>query len=132
MLISTYCSCSVNSSLDFKNFKSRTQEHTTKNTHLFCTYFVNWYLFCTLNFSSLNNLFFLIVIDTCEEKLALWYIVKYDSVEWLLTDCFFDLWSDTVLGHVWAVTIFVRKKQVHISPHFSRLLIQFSKTVLAA
>ena len=57
---------------------------------LWITYFLhfNWYLFCTLNFSSLNNLIFLILINNCEEKLALWYIVKCDSTEGLFTDYF--------------------------------------------
>ena len=40
------------------------------------------------SFSSLNNLFFIIVIDTFEEKLTLWHIVKYDSIEWWSTDYF--------------------------------------------
>ena len=49
---------------------------------VFYTSFVIWL------FSSLNNLFFIIVIDFFEEKLAPWHLVKYDSIEWLLTDHF--------------------------------------------
>ena len=62
---------------------------------LWINYFLhcNWYLFCTLN---LNNLFFFTVIENCEEKLALWHIVKYDSIEWLFTDYFcLIIWYST-------------------------------------
>ena len=63
------------------------------NWYLLCTlkfFFFGWlifvhcnrYLFCTLNFSPL------IEIDHWEEKLALWYIVKCHSIEWLFTDYF--------------------------------------------
>ena len=65
---------------------------------LWITYFLhcNWYLFCTFNFSTLSNLFFFIVIDNCEEKLALWHIVTYDSVEWLFSDYFcLMIWYST-------------------------------------
>ena len=57
---------------------------------LWINYFLhcNWYLFCTLSYSSLNNLSFSIVIDNWEEKLAQWHIMKYDSIEWLFTDYF--------------------------------------------
>ena len=89
-----------------------------------------WYLFCTLNFSSLNNLFFFTVIDKCEEKLALWYIVKCDSIGWLFTDYFcLIIWYST--GSCLSCYYFLRKKEVPINPCFSRLFIQFSKTVLA-
>ena len=54
------------------------------------TCFVHWLI------SSLNNLFFLIVTDNFEEKLELWYIVKYDSIEWLFTDWFcLIIWYST-------------------------------------
>ena len=35
------------------------------------------------------------------------------------------------MGHVWAVTIFVMKKEVYKNPCSSKLFIQFSKTILA-
>ena len=100
---------------------------------LWITYFLhcNWYLFCTLNFSSLNNLFFFIVIDNCEEKLALWHIAKCDSIEGLFTDYFcLIIWYST--GSCLSCYYFCKKKMVYIiNPCFSRLFIQFSKTVLA-
>ena len=91
----------------------------------------NWYLFCTLQFSSLNNLFFFIVIDNCEEYLALWYIVKCDSIEGWFTNYFcLVIWysAESCLSSYY----FCRaEKEVYINPCFSRLFIQFSKTVLA-
>ena len=62
------------------------------------TYFLhcNRYLFCTSNFSSLIDLYFLDLIDHCEEKLALWYIVKCDPIEWLFIDYFcLIIWYST-------------------------------------
>ena len=54
------------------------------------TCFVLW------SFSRLYNLFFVIVIDTCEEKLALWHVVKYGLIEWLFIDCFcLIIWHST-------------------------------------
>ena len=71
--------------LPLLNFQSlyREQLHLCRlrNTHRFCT---------------LNNLIFLILINNCEEKLALWYIVKCDSTEGLFTDYFcLIIWYST-------------------------------------
>ena len=85
-----------------------------RTTHLFCIF--HWLIF----FIVINTCFvlwifllwltyiFLIVIDHCEEKLALWYIVKCDSIEWLFTDYFcLIIWYSTEFLHLWAVAIFV-------------------------
>ena len=54
------------------------------------TCFVLWLL------SSFNNIFFTDVIETCEEKLALWHVVKYESIKCLFTDCFcLIIWYST-------------------------------------
>ena len=83
--------CKVNK-FTYVNLGTHTSFALWKNYFLHC----NWYLFCTLNLSSLNNLFFFIVIDNCEEKLALWHIVKYGSIEWLFTNYFcLILWYST-------------------------------------
>ena len=69
----------------------------------YCLLWITYLLFIVIDtcfvlwlFSCSNNLFFFIVIDTCEEKLALWHVVKYDSIEWLFTDCFcLIIWYST-------------------------------------
>ena len=77
----------------------------------FDSWFVLWFLSC-LNklsffivfdtcfvcwlFSSLNNLFYNILIDTWKENLAVWHIIKYDSIKWLFTDWFcLIIWCST-------------------------------------
>ena len=73
-----------------------------RTTHLFCTlywliffividtYVVLWIFLLWLTYICL------IEIDHCEEKLALWYIVKCNSIEWLLIDYFcLIIWYST-------------------------------------
>ena len=75
---------------------------TYRTTHLFCTLYwlffcivINTYVVLWIFLLWLTYIFFL-EIDHCEEKLALWYIVKCDSIEWLFTDYFcLIIWYST-------------------------------------
>ena len=66
-------------------------KNNTPRLYFVFAYFLhcNRYPFWTLIFFFWLTYLFLIVIDHCEEKLALWHIVKCCSVEWLFTDDFF-------------------------------------------
>ena len=75
---------------------------TYRTTHLFCTLYwlfffivINTYIVLWIFLLWLTYIYFL-EIDHCEEKLALWYIVKCDSIEWLFTDYFcLIIWYST-------------------------------------
>ena len=96
------------------------------------TCFVLWLL------SSFNNIFFTDVIETCEEKLALWHVVKYESIKWLFTDCFYLIiwystgsWTWTSLWvfhdnldcefHLTKLVTLILFKSIFFSEHFYRL-----------
>lgn len=89
-----------------------------------------WNLLCSLKFFSLNNLIFFIIIDTCEEKLVLWYLWKHGSVDWLFTDCFgLIIWY--YARSCLTCYYFCQEEMSVYKPCFPRLFIKSSKAALA-